>query len=93
MINISQEDYLTTIYRNINEDGEIKPTLLAEKLKISNAAERHYCFRSCSKRGGRTIRMAEPWGAGLRIRYKCAKHVCHLEPITWFTASTFPKCK
>lgn len=38
MNNKSQEDYLTTIFRNINEDGEIKPTLLAEKLKISNAA-------------------------------------------------------
>ena len=38
MNNISQEDYLTTIYRNSNEDGEIKPNLLAEKLEISNAA-------------------------------------------------------
>jgi DtxR family Mn-dependent transcriptional regulator len=38
MINISQEDYLTTIYRNVDELGEIKPNLLASKLKISNAA-------------------------------------------------------
>lgn len=38
MINISQEDYLTTIYRNLNEEGEIKPNILASKLEISNAA-------------------------------------------------------
>lgn len=38
MNNISQEDYLTAIYRNIDESGEIKPNLLAEKLEISNAA-------------------------------------------------------
>lgn len=38
MNNISQEDYLTTIFRNLNEDGEIKPNILAEKLDISNAA-------------------------------------------------------
>lgn len=38
MNNVSQEDYLTTIYRNLNEDGEIKSNLLAEKLEISNAA-------------------------------------------------------
>lgn len=38
MTNISQEDYLTAIYRNLNEDGEIKPNVLAEKLDISNAA-------------------------------------------------------
>jgi DtxR family transcriptional regulator, Mn-dependent transcriptional regulator len=38
MDNISQEDYLTTIYRNLDEDGEIKPNLLASKLEISNAA-------------------------------------------------------
>lgn len=38
MNNISQEDYLTTIFRNLNEDGEIKPNTLAEKLDISNAA-------------------------------------------------------
>ncbi len=38
MINISQEDYLTAIYRNLNEEGEIKPNLLAAKLEISNAA-------------------------------------------------------
>lgn len=38
MINISQEDYLTAIYRNIDGAGEIKPNLLASKLEISNAA-------------------------------------------------------
>lgn len=38
MNNISQEDYLTAIYRNIDEAGEIKPNLLAAKLAISNAA-------------------------------------------------------
>lgn len=38
MDNISQEDYLTTIYRNLDTAGEIKPNLLAEKLDISNAA-------------------------------------------------------
>ena len=38
MDNISQEDYLTTIYRNLDEGGEIKPNLLASKLEISNAA-------------------------------------------------------
>ncbi len=38
MNNISQEDYLTTIFRNLNDDGEIKPNTLAEKLDISNAA-------------------------------------------------------
>ena len=38
MNNISQEDYLTAIFRNLDEAGEIKPNLLAEKLEISNAA-------------------------------------------------------
>lgn len=38
MKNISQEDYLTAIYRNLNDAGEIKPNVLAEKLSISNAA-------------------------------------------------------
>lgn len=38
MINISQEDYLTAIYRNLDNAGEIKPNLLASKLDISNAA-------------------------------------------------------
>lgn len=38
MINISQEDYLTTIYRNLNGEGEIKPNTLASKLEISSAA-------------------------------------------------------
>ena len=38
MNNVSQEDYLTAIYRNLDEAGEIKPNLLASKLNISNAA-------------------------------------------------------
>lgn len=38
MDNVSQEDYLTAIYRNLDDAGEIKPNLLAEKLEISNAA-------------------------------------------------------
>lgn len=38
MINISQEDYLTAIFRNLDDAGEIKPNLLASKLEISNAA-------------------------------------------------------
>ena len=38
MDNISQEDYLTAIFRNLDDAGEIKPNLLAEKLEISNAA-------------------------------------------------------
>jgi DtxR family Mn-dependent transcriptional regulator len=38
MINISQEDYLITIYRNLDDSGEIKPNLLAGKLQVSNAA-------------------------------------------------------
>jgi DtxR family Mn-dependent transcriptional regulator len=38
MENISQENYLTAIFRNLDSSGEIKPNLLAEKLDISNAA-------------------------------------------------------
>jgi DtxR family transcriptional regulator, Mn-dependent transcriptional regulator len=38
MVNVSQEDYLTAIYRNIDDAGEIKPNLLAAKLEISSAA-------------------------------------------------------
>jgi len=38
MNNVSQEDYLTAIYRNLDDAGEIKPNLLASKLGISNAA-------------------------------------------------------
>ena len=38
MHNISQEDYLTAIYRNLNDDGKIKPNILAAKLEISSAA-------------------------------------------------------
>lgn len=38
MDNISQENYLTAIFRNLDDFGEIKPNLLAEKLEISNAA-------------------------------------------------------
>ena len=38
MENISQEDYLTAIFRNLDDVGEVKPNLLADKLEISNAA-------------------------------------------------------
>ncbi|MFZ1519586.1 MAG: metal-dependent transcriptional regulator [Ignavibacteriaceae bacterium] len=38
MNNVSQEDYLTAIFRNLDDAGEIKPNLLASKLEISNAA-------------------------------------------------------
>lgn len=38
MKNISKEDYLSAIFRNSDENGEIKPNLIAEKLEISNAA-------------------------------------------------------
>ena len=37
MNNISQEDYLTAIFRNLDDAGEIKPNLLAEKLKLSKS--------------------------------------------------------
>jgi len=38
MNNISQEDYLTSIYRNLDDSGEIKPNILASKMEISSAA-------------------------------------------------------
>lgn len=38
MKNISKEDYLSAIYKFRNEDGEIKPNLIADTLDISNAA-------------------------------------------------------
>ncbi len=38
MKNISKEDYLSTIYKNCDEDGNIKGNLIAEKLEVSNAA-------------------------------------------------------
>lgn len=38
MENISKEDYLSAIYKFRNENGEIKPNLIAETLQISNAA-------------------------------------------------------
>lgn len=38
MINISKEDYLSTIYRHRNNEGGIKATQLAEQLEVSNAA-------------------------------------------------------
>jgi DtxR family transcriptional regulator, Mn-dependent transcriptional regulator len=38
MKNISKEDYLSTIYKFRDENGEIKPNLIAESLEISNAA-------------------------------------------------------
>ncbi len=38
MQNISKEDYLGIIYKHKDDNGEIKPNLIAEKLQISNAA-------------------------------------------------------
>lgn len=38
MNNISKEDYLSAIYKFRDEDGKIKPNLIAETLNISNAA-------------------------------------------------------
>jgi DtxR family Mn-dependent transcriptional regulator len=38
MANISIEDYLSAIYKYQDENSEIKPNLIAEKLQISNAA-------------------------------------------------------
>lgn len=38
MANISKEDYLSAIYKYQDENNEIKPNLIAEKLQISNAA-------------------------------------------------------
>lgn len=38
MENVSQEDYLTAIFRNLDDSGCIRPNILAEKLKISSAA-------------------------------------------------------
>ncbi|MDR3627856.1 MAG: metal-dependent transcriptional regulator [Ignavibacteriaceae bacterium] len=38
MQNISKEDYLSTIFRNLNPEGKIKPGLIAGKLSISSAA-------------------------------------------------------
>lgn len=38
MENISKEDYLSTIYKFRDKNGEIKPNLIAESLEISNAA-------------------------------------------------------
>lgn len=38
MKNISKEDYLSTIYKLRDGNGEIKPNLIAESLHISNAA-------------------------------------------------------
>ncbi len=38
MKNISKEDYLSIIYKNLNASGEIKPNIIADKLSVSNAA-------------------------------------------------------
>jgi DtxR family Mn-dependent transcriptional regulator len=38
MQNISKEDYLGIIYKHKDENGEIKPNVIADKLHISNAA-------------------------------------------------------
>lgn len=38
MNNISKEDYLSVIYKNLNSGGEIKPNIIAEKLSVTSAA-------------------------------------------------------
>jgi DtxR family Mn-dependent transcriptional regulator len=38
MQNISKEDYLSTIYKSADGDGEVKANLIAKKLNISQAA-------------------------------------------------------
>ncbi len=38
MQNISKEDYLSAIYKHKDENGEIKPNVIAEKLQISSPA-------------------------------------------------------
>jgi len=38
MQNISKEDYLSTIFKNQDQNGKIRPNLIANKLNISNAA-------------------------------------------------------
>lgn len=38
MQNISKEDYLSTIFKNLDQDGKIKANLIAKKLLVSNAA-------------------------------------------------------
>jgi DtxR family Mn-dependent transcriptional regulator len=38
MKNISKEDYLSVIYKNIDSNREIRATVIAEKLVVSNAA-------------------------------------------------------
>jgi DtxR family Mn-dependent transcriptional regulator len=38
MQNISKEDYLSIIFKNLDQDGKIKPNLIAKKLAVSNPA-------------------------------------------------------
>ncbi len=38
MRNISKEDYLSIIYKNRDENGEVKSNIIAERLSVSNAA-------------------------------------------------------
>ena len=38
MQNISKEDYLSAIYKNTDQDGKIKPSMIANKLAVTNAA-------------------------------------------------------
>ncbi len=38
MKNISKEDYLSVIFKNLDEEGGIKPNIIASKLVVSNAA-------------------------------------------------------
>lgn len=38
MQNISKEDYLSIIFKNLDQEGKIKANLIAKKLSVSNAA-------------------------------------------------------
>jgi DtxR family Mn-dependent transcriptional regulator len=38
MQNISEENYLGIIFKNLDQEGKIKPSLIAKKLSVSNAA-------------------------------------------------------
>lgn len=50
MKNISEEDYLSVIYKSSDSNGEIKANQIAEKLSISNAAVTDM-LRKLSKKG------------------------------------------
>lgn len=50
MQNISKEDYLSVIYKNLDLNGEIKPNIIADKLAVSSAAVTDM-FKKLSKDG------------------------------------------